>query len=223
MKLFLFDLDGTLCQTYYADDDSFVKAASKVIGVPFDKTSWRGCEHLTDSAIFEHFYVNTKDKKPEKHIIEEMQFQFIEILKNKHETNKSFFKEIPGATKFVNQIIDHPKSFVGVATGGWKHIAEFKLKNIGLNTNHLEFIGSDDHHSKVDFTEALIKKIRGKLKISSFDHTYYFGDSLYDKACCEILGIEFIGIDYKKDNRLNLSGVKRVYDHFDQIDLGDFL
>jgi phosphoglycolate phosphatase-like HAD superfamily hydrolase len=223
MKLFLFDLDGTLCQTYYADDDSFVKAASKVIGVQFDKTSWRGCENLTDSAIFEHFYINTNSKKPEKHIIEKMQSHFIEILKTKHENDKAFFKEIPGAAKFVNQINDHSYSTAGVATGGWKHIAEFKLKSIGLDTNNLEFIGSDDHHSKVDFTDALIKRIKIKLKISSFDHTYYFGDSLYDKACCEVLGIEFIGIDYKQDNRLNLSGVNRVYHHFDQIDLKDFL
>lgn len=222
MKLFLFDLDGTLCQTYYADDNSFVKAATEVIGAPFDKNSWKGCEHLTDSAIFEHFYTSTKLVKPTDSVVKQMQSIFISILEDKFKNDQSFFKEIPGASKFVNYINSQTNCSVGVATGGWKHIAEFKLKNIGLDTSKFDLIGSDDHHSKKDFTSSLIDSMKTKLGISAFDHIYYFGDSLYDKTCCEILGIEFIGIDYKNDNRLTESGVSRVYNHFEEIDFSTF-
>jgi phosphoglycolate phosphatase-like HAD superfamily hydrolase len=223
MKLFLFDLDGTLCQTYYADDNSFVKAASKVIGHPFDKTSWRGCEHLTDSAIFDHFYKSKNSNIPEKTVVDEMKFHFMSILEEKYEIDQSFFKEIPGAADFIQQINSYQTHKIGVATGGWSHIADFKLNKIGLNPDQIEVIGSDDHYSKVDFTAALINRIKLKNGKNDFKHIYYFGDSLYDKACCETLGIEFIGIDFKQDNRLLESGVKRVYNNFHQVKLQDFL
>lgn len=219
MQLILFDLDGTLTQTYYSDDNSYMRALSEQLPLEPDYAYWKDCPDLTDSAVMHHIYRKVALRDPHLEEVQQMQSTFLNLLNQKKVEHPHFFHEIPGAKKVLKQLQE--EHVVGVATGGWRAVAEFKLGNIGVNTQDLHLIGSDDHFSKTEFVSALMEDLHQQY--SSFDRITYIGDSLYDMRMAETLGLEFIGVDYKGANYLQEHGVERIVRDYETDTLEQFL
>jgi len=215
MHLVIFDLDGTLAQTFYSDDNSYITALSEFLPVQPGIRYWEDCRHLTDSAVLDHIYRKVAGRAPSKPEVETMKSRFLNILEAKRQTEPHFFHEVPGATALVEQMGLHSRFSTGVATGGWECIARFKLEAIGISTNNLEVIGSDLHHSKAAFTKALISRFDQQ---HSFSKITYVGDSLYDYRTALELGLNFVGVDFKNTGLLQSHGVEKTVPHFEDLD-----
>jgi len=51
MKLAVFDIDGTLTETYRFDAQMYVRAVGEVLDLPDVTETWRECRHVTDTGI----------------------------------------------------------------------------------------------------------------------------------------------------------------------------
>ncbi len=216
MHLVIFDVDGTLTQTFYGGDNSFLKALSRFIEVDKDYPYWKECDHPTDEAVFRHMFKKITSNDPTPEDRSKMQDQFLVELMHKYRHTPGFFDEIPGASRFMKELRSEPETLVAVASGGWEKVVRFKLELAGIDLHELEIIGSDNHHSKPEFTQALIDRITQKHPVK---RVTYIGDSLYDYETSRRLGINFIGIDFLEKGHLNHLTFCPVYTDFRDVRL----
>ena len=214
MKLVLFDLDGTLMKTYYGDDNSFLLAIGELIPIDPELKYWHDCKNLTDSAVFDHIYNKVVSRSPTPSEIVSMQGRFLTRMQQKTQTHPDFFDEVAGAVSLVEELVAKEDVLVGVATGGWRELADFKLSHAKFPMNDISVIGSDDHFSKTEFVRALMDRIKKEEGITEFESIHYLGDSTYDLNCSAELGIEFIGVDYKQNGNLKEAGAAVVFENF---------
>lgn len=222
MDFVIFDVDGTLTNTYYADDDCFKRALDEVLPEHNLTNYWEGCAHATDSAVADFVYRRLFGRSPNDAEIALLQQTFVRLLQEKQAQNPAFFYEIPGAHNMLSTLKVHQNRAVGIATGGWKAPAHFKLNIAGIDFEHAHFMGSDEHHAKLDFTSALIDRTKDALGRDAFSNITYVGDSVYDFKTAQTLGVKFIGIDNKGDGRLVEAGAQYVIRNF-EVDRDRFL
>lgn len=56
MKLVMFDIDGTLTQTFAIDAECYVRALTEVSGFEAISTDWASYQHTTNSGILSEIY-----------------------------------------------------------------------------------------------------------------------------------------------------------------------
>ena len=214
MHFIIFDLDGTLCQSYYSDDNSYLKALNQIIDIDVNYAYWKECPHLTDRAVLNYIFQKQHNRLPTEVEVQHMKALFIDQLRIKQQKEPHFFHPIPGAVEFVQHLNSHHENIrIGVATGGWKDVARFKLNLIGLSKGDYYLIGSDDHDAKHDFVSALIQQAQTDEN-KPFQQITYVGDSLYDLRAAKALNINFVGIDYKQNGHFQKNGHYAVVEHF---------
>lgn len=222
MNFVIFDVDGTLTNTYYADDDCFKRTLDAVLPDHNLSNYWEGCAHATDSAVADFVYNRLFGRSPNSAEISRLQQTFVRLLQQKQVENPAFFYEIPGAHNILSTLKEHENLEVGISTGGWRVAAHFKLSIAGIDFEHAHFMGSDEHHAKLDFTQALIDRTKNTLGRNGFSSITYVGDSVYDFKTAQALGAHFIGVDNKDDGRLITAGAENVIKNF-EVDRGKFL
>lgn len=214
MQLIIFDIDGTLTQTFHSLDNSYIRALSRFIDIDHDYQYHKECPHPTDEGVFQVLFEKHTSRKPTEEDRNRMQDQFLVELMHKYRHSPSFFEEVPGAARFIRELQDEEDIVVAVATGNWERVARFKLELAGIDHLKLELIGSDDYHDKESFTRALIERLQQK---HDFDAITYVGDSMYDYHTTRALGINFIGIDFLGKGNLDDLTFCPVYTDFREI------
>lgn len=221
MHLVIFDLDGTLTQTYYGDDNSYIEALSELLPIDPDYKYWKDCSNLTDSAVLDHIYNKVAGRSPETHEIAAMQERFLAKLEAKRHATPQFFEEIPGAVKAIEHLLDRNDTLVGVATGGWKQMAQFKLEHASFPLERVHLIGSDEHFAKRDFVAAMMGDLKQAHALEDFHSVNYVGDSRYDYRAAQELGIGFVGMDYNNAGWLKETAAATILPHYH--DLNQFV
>ena len=209
MKAFLFDLDGTLTQTFYGSDTSFLKAISRQLDVDPNYAYWKDCPHLTDEYVLHFMFRQVLGRDANAKERAQMQHDFLQELQAKQQADPAFFEEIPGALNFTQQLMNQQIT-IGVATGGWQHVARYKLDLAGFSAD-IPLIGSDQYPTKKEFLQALKTEVCADLAPHD---CIYIGDSPYDLRAAHELGMQFIGIDYRKRDVFKGLDVKHVFHDF---------
>lgn len=209
MHFIIFDVDGTLTNTYYDDDDCYKRALDAVLPDHDLLNYWDGCPDYTDSAVADFVYNRLLKRSPTNSELHVLQNTFVRLLQEKQVQQPAFFNEIDGAGDMLTHLNSVDDLMLGISTGGWHRPAHYKLNTAGINTTGTHFIGSDDHFAKLDFTRALIDRTQSTIG-QRFERITYVGDSPYDLKTAQKLGIEFIGIDDKGLDRLKAVGALRV-------------
>src|SRR6266496_682627 len=80
MKLVMFDIDGTLTQTYQADKACFVQALREVFGFTGINTDWASYPHCSDSGILEALFQLRLGRSPLPTEISTFQTHFVSLL-----------------------------------------------------------------------------------------------------------------------------------------------
>lgn len=210
VQAILFDLDGTLTRTFYGDDNSYLTALSKQLPVDPNERYWTDCKHLTDEYVLHHFFKRYRNRKANETERSTMQRDFLATMHDKLHRDPDFFKPIPGAKTLLAELKAGGIPF-GVATGGWKHMAEFKLKTAELYGDY-HVVGSNTHETKIGFTQALMNKLTAQHGDAL--NYCYVGDSAYDFETAKELNIKFIGVDFKRTGKFKAMGVKKVVPDF---------
>jgi hypothetical protein len=65
-KLAIFDIDGTLCDTYDVDAECFMNTAVDMLGAYVGRYDWRLSPHVTDAGIINWLWQEIKGRPPTK-------------------------------------------------------------------------------------------------------------------------------------------------------------
>jgi phosphoglycolate phosphatase-like HAD superfamily hydrolase len=107
---------------------------------------------------------------------------------------------------------------VAIATGGWKVTAAHKLKQLNIELARFPYATSDDHYSRKEIIIRSIEKAKTIHKIN-FNKIIYIGDGTWDYKASRELNLDFIGIDYHRNGKLDKSGATAVYPDYSDKDL----
>ncbi|MCP3923498.1 MAG: HAD hydrolase-like protein [Desulfobacterales bacterium] len=203
MKLVMFDIDGTLTESYAYDEELFQKAVQSVLKIDNFSTDWRDYKYVTDSGILNEIVKTDKKRDMTKGEEEGVKNAFVSYIENLYNHDKSNFKEINGANSLINHLIEKDDVAVAIATGGWQESALFKLEKSGFDLKEIPFASSNDSYDRVKIMKLAEEKAKSYYKTNSFKDYYYIGDGEWDVKAAKDIGYKFIGVG-EKLSKLNL-------------------
>jgi phosphoglycolate phosphatase-like HAD superfamily hydrolase len=182
----IFDLDGTLIDSYDLDERLYRKAVLlEVPGVKFRK-SWYEYRYSTDSGILTE--ILKEFDLPIGHYYDLVRQRFGKLVKE-HLQSSNNCRPIPGAPALLAKLRKTPNIEIGIATGGWLHTARMKLKAAGLSHLKVPTSSGDDAHSRTEIMQICASKMG-----SSISDFIYVGDGEWDLKAADELGWKFIGV-----------------------------
>jgi phosphoglycolate phosphatase-like HAD superfamily hydrolase len=223
MKLIIFDIDGTLCDSDNIDDICFIQSFKDVLGVDIEDTNWDNYENITDSGITFQLFKEIYNRNPDEDEIRSLKARYEHLLWRSYKENPGSFREIDGSIKTFREINSMEDWSVGIGAGGWGAAARMKLRILKLDSLNIPFGCSDFHFSKVDIIKSLIDEIGLKDKLKSFEKIIYVGDREYDFKSAKLLKIGFIGIDFRRNGFLDKSGADKVAANYADGEFKEFL
>ena len=199
----MFDIDGTLVQSYEYDEKIYSCAVEAVVGFEIDR-NWSNYEHVSDVGILnEIIKTHGLDEENEaiQHKVKEI---FIREISN-HIAEKPT-EEVPGAISFIDYLANLDNVIVSFATGGWYETAVLKLDSAGFNYSK-EFISSSNDHFK---RTEIMTIAKAKHENQSGTICTFFGDGVWDKNACEELGFNFVLVGNRANHNQNINDFKSV-------------
>jgi beta-phosphoglucomutase-like phosphatase (HAD superfamily) len=109
----VFDVDGTLCDTFAVDDECFCATASQILGIHLDASSWQGAPNITDSGILGWLWQRNLRRAPSSGEIEGFLATFEAALALQLQRAPEF-RAITGAARLLAHL---EKVWVGVRHG----------------------------------------------------------------------------------------------------------
>jgi phosphoglycolate phosphatase-like HAD superfamily hydrolase len=185
----MFDIDGTLVESYDFDTECFVEAIRNVTGLSID-TNWARYKHVTDAGILNEFFKENKIAETIA-ITKSIKVEFLNQIKAR--LTKNAIDEISGASSFIQKLRSLEHVTISFATGGWYESAALKLQSAGIDFSDIPIASSNDHYSRIE-----IMKIAETKAVSDANLSFtYFGDGSWDLNACEELGVNFVLVGEK--------------------------
>ena len=209
MKYVIFDIDGTLCHSEI-DNKSFIEAFKKEFDIEIQNRTWDTYPHVTDYFITEMIVSEKFNDKATSEQITGLINRYVNELDYHMSKNPGCIKIIPGANDVFDLLKCNPDYKIAIATGGFSKSANYKLDKLGFNTAGIKVFSSDNFRTKNDMILNLIET----EKDINFDKIFYVGDREYDYTVTKDLGIDFIGIDFGRNDSLINKGIKYVINDF---------
>lgn len=183
--LIMFDIDGTLVDSYDFDSICFVDAVRDVLGVRIN-SDWSTYQHVTDSGILNQImdeYSVGHDKKATALLVKE---KFLSRINNY--LIREGVKAVAGAKELLVELSARDDIALVFATGGWLESAKMKLDAAGIHFPDIPIASACDHYSRLDIMKlAEVKSGGGKYKSIT-----YFGDGPWDLNASADLGYNFV-------------------------------
>lgn len=193
MNLIIFDIDGTLINSTEVDATCYL-GSLKVFGMKEIEPRWQNYTTATDWGIFEEVFEDLFMRKPTAEEIERHREEFLLLLKEHFISEPEAFLEIPGARRILAELRRRGDWRVGIATGGWRETALFKLGAADINIDGIPLVSSSEKRKRDDIVSSCIERAREYYDVASFEAIVSVGDAIWDVQVARQLGIGFIGI-----------------------------
>lgn len=200
----MFDIDGTLVESYEMDSLCFIDAVKEVTGLSID-SDWSKYKHVTDSGILDEI-LHSEGFSNKEEIKSKVKEVFVKNIEDS--LDKQAVKEISGAAEFIKLLKSMDNVIVSLATGGWKESAILKLNSAGIDISSIPLASANDHYSRTEI-------MKHAFSITT-EYEYpctYFGDGEWDKNACNQLGYNFVLVG----NRLNHTPSIKNFKHVDAV------
>jgi phosphoglycolate phosphatase-like HAD superfamily hydrolase len=186
----MFDIDGTLVDSAGFESKLYVAAVRDVLKVEID-SDWNNYEHVSDTGILAEVLGRLRRDAELQTITAHVQECFVGRVSDYLRRAPSAVREIAGAKRLVERLLEVPDVRVGVATGGWKPTAFMKLAHVGIDVGRLGFASSSDARARTEIMRlAAERAMQGK----TFVRATYFGDGAWDQRASAELGYDFIAV-----------------------------
>ena len=182
----IFDIDGTLVDSFGFDDACYISAIREVLGEVYIHNDWSKYKNVTDTGSLRQ--IMEENKIQEVGQVEEVRTKFGELIRQYLQNGGKCLPK-GGAIHLINKLLAAEAYEVGFATGGWRHTAKMKLRHAGFNLKNAILTSSDDGDERV----TIMKKCSLMLG-SRFDRIVYIGDAEWDMQATKTLGWHFIGV-----------------------------
>ena len=193
MIAIIFDIDGTLVDSFGFDDACYISAIREVLGEVYIHNDWSKYKNVTDTGSLRQ--IMEENKIQEVGQVEEVRTKFGELI---WQYLQNGGKCLPkgGAIHLINKLLAAEDYAVGFATGGWRHTAKMKLRHAGFNLKNAILTSSDDGDERV----TIMKKCLLLLG-HCFQRVVYIGDAEWDMQATQELGWHFIGVGARLEGK----------------------
>ena len=189
----IFDIDGTLVESFGFDDACYISAIREVLGEVHIHDDWSKYINVTDTGSLRQIMEGNKIQ--EKGQINEVRTKFGELIRQ-YLQNGGECRPKAGAIHLIDTLLATEGYTVGFATGGWRHTATMKLRHVGFNLRNTVLTSSDDSDKRVEIMEKCLFALG-----NNFQHTVYIGDAEWDIEATEKLGWHFIGVGARLEGK----------------------
>lgn len=200
MHAAVFDIDGTLLDSFEEDSVLYVEAIRHVIGPVRIRESWEQYAYVTDTGIIAQVCVDN-DIVHDGSLSDAIREVFLRRLGD-HVARHGPCRQVPGALDYLNRLRQRPDVQVAYATGGWRASAELKLRSAGFPLHDVPLASADDHHDRQQIMLRALGRLRGP-----FDTITYYGDGVWDREATAALGWNFVAVGPKLGGLSSFSGV----------------
>lgn len=202
----MFDIDGTLVQSYDIDSECFTRAVREVVGLEVS-ADWSTYSHVTDAGILDEI-LDSNGVSNKKIIHNEIKSAFIQKIQTR--INREPVQEVLGASSFLEFLKSMDGVVVSLATGGWYESAVLKLGSAGINYDGIPIASSNDSFIRTE----IMKIATSRANMGNSCTCTYFGDGSWDKKASEQLGYNFVLVGGNKlehkPNILNYETINEV-------------
>ena len=204
MHATIFDIDGTLLDSYGIDNSMYADAVRAALGPVVIRDAWDKYARVTDTGVLADICSDnamTYDGAVSTAVMK----VYLGVLRS-HMEAKGPYKEIPGALQYLNSLRRRPDVRVAYATGGWRTTAEHKLASAGFPLEGIPLASADDYQDRAQIMLHALGQLEGP-----FMSVTYFGDGLWDRAAAAQLGWEFVAVGPKLGGLSDFGAVPRNY------------
>jgi len=194
MNLVMLDIDGTLTLSYEYDREIFGLAIAEVLGCQPVDADLYGYVDKTSTGVTREAIQRFTGRSPGTGEIKEVKRRVLWHLKSMYRASPEIFIEVPGASRFLEQLRKHSGTGISIATGCWRSEALFKLRASGLSVDGIPLATSDDNRERQRIMEISARRARNFYACAGFERVVYLGDGPWDLQFSSALGFAFIGI-----------------------------
>jgi phosphoglycolate phosphatase-like HAD superfamily hydrolase len=214
--LYIFDIDGTLCNTKEIGDNCFIEVFEQMYHCQLKNIQWENFTHVTDAALYRDLYKFYFQIDPTVKETQLFKKEYYKQLYSLTQIKAQHFKLVKGANEFLLTCKQNNIP-TAIATGSWLDIALLKMNACNLYFKNTPLGTSDDDYRRTGIVKSVIEKSKQFYTIDTYRNITYFGDGLWDFECCKQLNIDFIGIDIDNNGKLQNAGVKNVIANFSEL------
>lgn len=220
--IFLLDIDGTLMPTSDIDDRCFWRAIDDVLGGAPEPVDLRGFRHVTDSGILQEWSQQERGSPLNAIETDAVRERFFELTRQAADRFPWLFHPTPGLRSWIQDYLNNGIACIGLATGGWRHTACFKLGRAGLDGYQLPLASSDEAVSRTQIMQIALDRTLAHYQLPDTGRKQlritYIGDGIWDLEASRELGWDFIGIAANKQElKLKEAGARLVVGDFNQL------
>ena len=204
MILLLFDLDGTLVDTYADDARLYAAALAEVAGCPVPLYGWEKYSEITASAIAREALAPVLGRRTHDGEVYRVREAQTRLWENAMAAGELNVRPVPGALELFKEAQARPGYVAAIATGGWGPSALIKLHLAGFPLENLIIATSDDGETRpsiLNTAEILAAAARGCF---GFSGRVVIGDGIWDGRGARAVNGGFIGISADPRHAMDL-------------------
>jgi phosphoglycolate phosphatase-like HAD superfamily hydrolase len=187
----LFDIDGTLTQSWEEDSHLFFGAIEEVFSISTFSKDLNGYADVTDSGIAFEICNRHLNREPCTAELAQLEDEYAARL-NKAIGRTVQFSAMEGAIPFVHHL-ESMGVDVGIATGNFRKSAAVKLRALGFERLMSKAGTSTDANSRKDILHFASRL----FPVSHARPKWYIGDGVWDVKSASALGFKFVGVGDK--------------------------
>ena len=193
MTLVLFDIDGTLTESFALDTSMSLDAVRVTFGFRDISEDWSSYRHVTGAGVLREIVETRLDRPP-------TQKEVGRVLAHITVSLQTGIKEVggvrptAGAEQLLARLIGSPNEYVvALASGNWATIARIVLDSAGLRVDGVLSAYSDDAPTREDICRTARRRAEERHG-GSIPRVVYVGDGTWDVQAARALGYGFVGI-----------------------------
>lgn len=221
-KLAVFDLDGTLTQTYDDDAETFIAAVRQVFGFEDVSSDWAAYRHVTDSGILDELLRSRLGRAAtpaDQNAAETAHREIYGAM-----VAARGVRAVPGAPAFVRRLLVGGEWAVAAATGAWRSMAELRLRTADIPIDPASMATASERMARREIVELAIERAAARRGVAgggrqAFQRVVLLGDGSWDVTAARDLGLPFVGIGRgAAAARLKAAGARHVVADFRDAD-----
>jgi len=221
MQLVMFDMDGTLTDTFSLDENCYVLAIEQALGLTAVVTDWESYPHASSSYCLEAIVSRARGHAPTPAESRAVQQRMIKLMEDLYVAKGRATTEIPGAAACLRALQDAGCA-VAIASGDWQSTAHHKLRTARIPFESLPAAFCDASHVRTEIMRAALSRASAHHGGANFDRVVYIGDGAWDVRACRELAWPLVGVGRgAHGERLRRLGATQVVP--DYVNHGEFL